>query len=107
MRILFVIAAFVLSACGGLNTLGAACTTDTECTKGQTCQTDLPQGFCGAGCSTQGSAVGCPAGSVCAYQGGTRLLCSPICTQDSECRENYRCAGVIGGTLAACTPKAT
>ncbi|MBX7098464.1 MAG: hypothetical protein K1X89_12175 [Myxococcaceae bacterium] len=106
MKVLLLLcAAAAILSCGGQSTLGGACTKNADCTIGQTCFLAEPGGFCSHGCSILGSTTECPADSVCAYQGGTDLVCSPICTADSACRQEYACKALIVGGKSACAPK--
>jgi hypothetical protein len=86
--------------------LGEACRTTADCTSGLTCQTTagFAGGFCTASCT---SSAGCIA-SACTPVGGVSV-CTPACTLDSQCRQEYGCCPTLGNVcvpLAACTPAA-
>lgn len=98
------LAALFAAGCGG-SSVGRPCTTDSDCDTGQTCYTDVPGGYCSRGCSAEGSTTDCPGGTVCALH-STRLLCSAVCQQQSDCRTEYECNGLSGAEVKACRPKA-
>ena len=104
--LLFALAALplALAACGG-NTVGRSCTKTSECEPGQTCYLNAPGGACTKGCSMEGTAKDCPGGTICAQNLG-QLLCSPTCTDDAQCRTDYKCSPVAESTKLACTAKA-
>jgi hypothetical protein len=98
------LAATCLLACSG-NTIGDACTKDSECHSGETCLTNEPGGFCGKTCSEEGSTSECPGSSICTNQSGP-LICAPKCTSQSDCRVGYECVGVGNvSNTKACRPK--
>jgi hypothetical protein len=93
--------------------VGAACSSDTECTEaGQSCLA-FKGGYCGlADCHDD---AGCPAGSVCVAHTDGKNYCFLICTDKPQCNL-YRAADVeancsssvtfVGGKLnvKACVP---
>ncbi len=86
--------------------LGEACRTTADCASGLTCQATagFAGGFCTASCT---SSAGCIA-SACTPVGGVSV-CTPACTLDSQCRQEYGCCPTLGNVcvpLAACTPAA-
>lgn len=93
-----------LSGCNAV-TVGLSCETKDECVPGQVCYA-APGGFCTRGCTEAGEDQDCPSGTICTYFGGSNQVCSPLCTQDSDCRVNYVCVEA-GGTTAkkACRPE--
>ncbi len=99
--LLAAVSATLLFGCNP-SSIGNPCTTDTDCDNGQTCYIEFAGGFCGRGCTQEGSVVDCPGDTICAKQ-GTRLSCSPLCESKSDCRENQECNGISGTNLKACS----
>ena len=95
--------AVLFSACG-TTSVGAACTADENCDRGQLCFTALPGGFCSKTCSTLGSTAECPADTVCT-QHSAGILCAPICQNQDDCRAEYECNGLTGAAVKSCRPK--
>ncbi len=96
------------SACGPLVTAGNACTTRADCTSGYDCfqkqpagVVTIPGGFCSRGCAAEADTRECPAGTACTFFGDSNLVCSPQCTADSQCRQDYVCGDVAGGSAEA------
>lgn len=102
--VLTVVAALSLAGCSG-DTTGEACTETADCQTGQTCYTDLPEGYCSKGCTNEGTDRGCGSGSVCS-QSEDRLLCAKTCEEHTDCREGYSCLGVSGSNVKSCRPQA-
>lgn len=96
-------AALVAAACSG-DTTGDACTETTDCQTGQTCYTDLPQGYCSKGCTDEGTDRACGSGTVCS-QTATRMLCAVTCEGNDDCRTGYACLAVAGSSLKSCQPR--
>src|SRR5688572_29484685 len=88
----------------GASSVGRPCTADSECDNAQTCLTTAPGGYCTKGCAVEGTAQDCPGGTVCASH-GTQLLCSMVCQNQENCREQYECNGITGSSIKACRPK--
>ena len=65
---------------------------------------DYPGGFCTRGCTFEGKTDECPGGAICSYAGGTALVCAPICSHKSQCRDRYDCKRVTGVQTQACSP---
>jgi hypothetical protein len=96
--------------------IGDPCSTDADCTAvaGAECWTTIgggpvpsitfPGGFCSKACDTGSSDKECGEIAACAsigVSGGqgsvTLTMCTPPCSQDSECRqaEGYRCQVIL------------
>lgn len=101
-----VLAVFPLLACGSDPKVGDKCEGDAEASCGSdtglTCQKDFPGTFCTQSCTVEGDTAGCPEDSICARQFSDRLLCSPICSNQDDCRESYSCNGVSNTNVKAC-----
>ncbi len=96
-------AVLTTAACSG-DTTGEACTETADCQKGQTCYTDLRDGFCSRGCTDEGTDRACGSGTVCS-QSGERLFCAPTCEETADCRTGYACLEVRGTTVKTCRPR--
>ena len=109
-----------LSLCGGLALLtmslagcsdppnvGNLCTAPAQgCDEGLICETSVPGGYCTKVCTVQGSADGCPEGSVCDDLAGTEsFVCSRTCKQQTDCRADLECNGTTGSAVKICKPK--
>ena len=98
--------AFLLSAaCNSGTGVGSPCTVTTDCESAHYCDTSQPGGFCTRGCTFVGRTTECPGGAICTYTGGTVMVCAPICTGDSQCRDLYACNAVTSTDSKACGPK--
>jgi hypothetical protein len=93
-----------LLACERTSYVGESCA-DEGCGSGLSCLADFPGGFCTRECSPAGDAAGCQEDSLCIHQQGG-LMCAPVCTSDSACREGYECRGESGSSVRACRVKA-
>jgi hypothetical protein len=78
--------------------VGAACTANSNCMSGLSCETSDPGGQCTKSCS---AATDCPIGAVCNDEGA----CYKGCSSDSDCRtaEGYAC--VDAKTIAGAATK--
>lgn len=108
MRLLMlaVLAALSLVACN-TKFVGESCSNSNDvCDSVLFCREDFPGGFCTEPCSPRGDSAGCPLDSLCINEGG-RLMCSPVCTHDTDCRsqEGYECRGESGSSVRACRIK--
>lgn len=90
-----------------LSALGAACTSDAECS-GALCFNEQdkgwPSGFCTATCDLQQPT--CQGSGKCFDTGQPDGLCVVPCTASgSECRDGYACLDAMGdGSLMICLP---
>jgi hypothetical protein len=89
------------SACG-VNAVGQKCTTNADCALTYTCFLQVAGGFCSKGCSTPGKNDECPKDSACAQVANNTLVCSPECTDDSQCGTGLKCLSVSGSSDKAC-----
>ena len=94
------LSATLLFGCAG-SSIGQPCVANEDCDNGQTCYLEFSGGFCGKGCTQEGSVVDCPGNTICASQ-GTRLSCSALCDDKSDCRGDHACNGVSSTNLKAC-----
>ena len=96
----------VLVGCQG-NTVGLACSADSDCDKGQSCYTNgFPGGMCTKGC---GNDIECPNGTFCAILESdiSIQVCAVACTSTDEtgCRGGqYTCKAVTATDKRACYP---
>ncbi|MCU0661031.1 MAG: hypothetical protein MUC50_01745 [Myxococcota bacterium] len=83
-----------------LGEIGAACTQSAQCSSGL-CMPEQPtsEGIAWQDGSCTQACGDCPAGSICATAGPSRL-CLPQCGSDSDCRDGYVC----DFNVAACLP---
>ncbi|MFO0713455.1 MAG: hypothetical protein U0353_26625 [Sandaracinus sp.] len=97
----------------GVGNVGAACTTEADCTGAATvCLPDqpgfLPGGYCSAMCDTADPSS-CPMGSTCLDTGRGQMFCFLSCESGASprpCRAGYGCASGIGFgnvCVAGCT----
>jgi hypothetical protein len=85
--------------------LGEECAhSDDFCDSDLSCREDFPGGFCTRPCSPKGDAAGCPQDSLCIQQ-FNQLMCAPVCTSDTQCREGYECRGETGSSVRSCRVK--
>ena len=98
---LFVALALVFAASCGSH-IGEKCTSNTDCTDGYGCFTQVAGGFCSQPCETEGTTTICPTNTVCAIIAVNTLACSSYCTADSECPANLTCQDVPNATKKAC-----
>lgn len=104
-RPLAALAFLFLIACGGGTNVGSPCTVNGDCNVGQYCNTATPGGFCTRGCTFEGTQLNeCPGGSICTNVGSS-LVCAPICTGATGCRDQYECNGTTGSSVKSCRPK--
>lgn len=100
MRRLIAIPAFALLSFAGCQSgIGDSCVSDTECARGQVCDTTSPGGYCiEYGCSPNE----CPPEAVCVdfVEDGNLLVsaCMARCDNNSDCRtrDDYVCREDIG-----------
>ena len=104
-RALVTLALLLCAGCNNPTAVGSPCTVTSDCDPAHYCDTSSPGGFCTRGCTFEGRKEECPAGSICAHPGGTVLVCAPICTDTSQCRDQYACNTLIGSDTRACTKK--
>jgi hypothetical protein len=73
---------------GPYNLVGSICRSDIDCAPGVQCRRggDFPDGTCTLPCTSH---VDCPRYSACVDTGGG--LCLVSCSNDSFCREKYKC----------------
>jgi hypothetical protein len=73
---------------GPYNSIGSGCRTAADCQPGAECQRggDFPDGTCTLPCRSH---LECPRYSACVDTGGG--LCLISCSNDSFCREKYKC----------------
>lgn len=95
-----------LSLVGCGETIGAACTTKSDCGNGICLNgsDNFPGGYCTVQC-TEGSANSCPANSVCVADGVSSGIagCFKACKASPDCREGYSCvANYKGNAHAVC-----
>lgn len=91
-----IVAAALLFACAtpeaktgapsGQSPVGGACTKDSDCAAGMTCDKDDPGGQCEKKCT---SIADCGANAVC----NPEKECAPACKTSSDCRAGYACTG--------------
>ena len=103
-RALVTFAVLFCAGCNNSTDVGSPCTVTADCDPAHYCVTTAPGGFCTRGCTFEGRKDECPGGSVCAYIGGTVLVCAPICTSTSQCRDKYDCNTNVGTDVRSCTP---
>ncbi len=74
--------------CSGGKNIGAACSQDSDCSTGITCDTKQNDGYCTTSCKDKD----CPDGSVCVSD-----LCKRVCKLDKDCgRKKYFCLSSKG-----------
>ena len=74
--------------------VGDACTTDSECGTGLTCDLATPDGYCTATPCRPGE---CPAEAVCVDFGAGGTWCMRACGPNDECREGLVCRSDLNG----------
>lgn len=82
---------FTCIAAGGPQPVGAACTTQTQCSGSQPfCSTNAnyKDGYCSSTCQFDND---CPSGSHCAQKSNGTGSCLKNCVGDSDCRSGYLC----------------
>ncbi len=80
--------------------MGESCN-ETGCGSGLSCLADFPGGFCTRECGEPGDGAGCPQDTLCISQ-FDELICAPVCTSSTNCREGYECLGESGSSVRAC-----
>ncbi|HEY1957428.1 MAG TPA: hypothetical protein VGH28_17540 [Polyangiaceae bacterium] len=104
--------AFVIVACSGGGSVGAACTSNSQCSA-------LSGGYCAAGgictrpCSEHadcGCATGTTTGDIAngkcdvaciTFQGATGSVCTPVCANDGDCQGATTCNQVTDNGVSA------
>jgi hypothetical protein len=110
------------SAAGGAD-IGAACTTDSDCSlvAGATCYTTIggggfsltfPGGYCSKVCNPDSHDAECGAHGGCTSVGAsgggvtaTLVMCTAPCASDADCRQadGYHCQQILPG-IGYCSP---
>jgi len=100
-----------LPSATGAGAVGDACTQLADCSgdaDGACITEDATTGeFAGGYCTLFCDVNACPAGAVCAEDGGMNRLCLDTCTTAADCRTGYSCSQITdtaGTVVDACLP---